>query len=866
MEALLKAIEEADKEIEMNKEFLPKKNVEIKKEQGVTTFGTSKRTIFENKKNDYDVMLDAARPGKRVTGGVIGKASKVIERNDQSPVVMLNPNYDYILKKAPSVTIKDKKSPLKLNTKTERKQNENQATSNKDNSDLLPSSPVPKKAKAINYNEQLKSATRLAYNKSNEENSLLSTSISTMATEFDDFMKMKAEWEEKIEDWRDTNPDFVEVNFKKPSHSHSLSTEATSVNSQKSFVGPGAYQVNYSYIERNHLGSSFGKSPKKPKEVINETELPIDPNYNAVKKSIPGFKIAQDTERNEKLKLKDELEDLREEKAAILWKLANPDKPHEVHGGIIAPESTAPHRPENTKVGPGRYSVSYDAIEPDIKGAVEYHQIETIPRPPAKTPGPTTYTIQDQVEPIGGYIPIAKREKSPEEDRRKALNVQYDLVEKRIPEPTINPEHKKPPLPPDAVLKLGPGKYDPQFTLIEQRADKGVLTFHPDNSQNKPPESDLRIPLYPDDTLLHPSHPTFQYHEPTVIEPPHPSNKLLFPERWKFYDFSDDNKFDKPQEADFSNGIAYEDFKMKEKEREIMMRINQKLKGILPNPAPGTYDYEPIQERAPAYDFGKAEPREPAQIDIDEPKEGDILLIDPIVKHKVPMLVNMDKAQGRDEKIDEYEEKTELLINPNKDYIKKKIPMFVNMAKDQGRVIKENELEEEKLDLNVKDDIIRRKVPMLVNIDKQVGRQQEEAFEEEMIATVPPVEINEDAIRPRRAMLVNMEKQTGREEITHNEEEVYVPPPITIQDPTKPRTLGVLGFDKITGRESYEEPRLLPEIATHPEAEMNLERARSAIEPEKKAPSFDRYTGRTVEITEDWDEIVRVNSRSRRVK
>lgn len=148
----------------------------------------------------------------------------------------------------------------------------------------------------------------------------------------------------------------MQIKFDKVSYSKSSSTTDST---QSSFIGPGAYNIKYDYTERNHYGPTFTKSPKKPRQISPSPEIPIDPDYNVNKKSIPGFKIVPESEKNEKQKLRDEIESFREEKAALIWKLANPDKPYEVHGGIILPESTAPHRPENTKLGPGRYEISY---------------------------------------------------------------------------------------------------------------------------------------------------------------------------------------------------------------------------------------------------------------------------------------------------------------------------------------------------------------------------------------------------------------------------------------------------------------------------------------------------------------------------
>jgi len=60
--------------------------------------------------------------------------------------------------------------------------------------------------------------------------------------------------------------------------------------------------------------------------------------------------------------------------------------------------------------------------------------------------------------------------------------------------------------------------------------------------------------------LLKPNKLVFQYHDPVVHEPLHVPDKELYPERWQFYDTNTDNKFERPPETNFSEGIPYEKY------------------------------------------------------------------------------------------------------------------------------------------------------------------------------------------------------------------------------------------------------------------------------------------------------------------
>lgn len=211
MEDLLKAIEDADKEIEINKEYFPKKQNQIKVEKsGLGTFGSSKRRTFDIKKSEFDILYNAERPGKRVIGGVISHAKKEKEKCKDKIVTVLYPNYDFILKKTPSVSFRTKKNVEKPKSEAIKKeindQNNERAGANSDGNNMIIeesvsnvqienvsiSSPIPKIKKEIDSIGNSKSIDRLSRNQSSGQNSI-DLSMSTMASEFEQFMKLKAE-------------------------------------------------------------------------------------------------------------------------------------------------------------------------------------------------------------------------------------------------------------------------------------------------------------------------------------------------------------------------------------------------------------------------------------------------------------------------------------------------------------------------------------------------------------------------------------------------------------------------------------------------------------------------------------------------
>ena len=648
----------------------------------------------------------------------------------------------------------------------------------------------------------------------------------------------------------------AKVKFPAPSNLYSSPEKKDFKEKNEKTVGPGSYLPSYSLTERATKNTKFSKASKmienKPEDLF-----PLFPNYDFVLKTAPGVKICEESEKPAQLLAKKEEEDQREILKAMLHKTKSLDLPSNVveriTGGVIAPFVEIPIRYDESRTGPGRYELNYESIEPNVKGNVKYVESEFVKKPVKPIPGPGHYDLEEDFDIIGGFIPESPRSKSPKIDRRPDLNINIEILKPKIPSAIIPPEHTKPPLHPDT---LGPGLYNPSFALVEKRTDIDVLPYV--KNKEKEPEVDNRIPLNIKDDLTKPNKPSFVYHEPVIVLPPHLPESVLHKEQWNFYDFTANNKFEKVPQTTIAP-VEFSEFKDYEKDKEILSKINKRLRGETNLPTVGTYDPEPVKERPPAYEFGKGVSRDPTYNGdiLEEDKEGDVLILEPYVKAKVPMLVNMDKAVGRPDPIEDNDYKSFLLLEPKIDITKKKVPMFVNMDKEIGRK-SENIEDEQMLVLEPNYFVSKKSQPMLVNMEKQQGRDPETLEPEEVVI----VYSSEPKKEPKS--LVDMNKQTGREEYKFDEDVVIVNLPSVVQHPGKPRILGIPDFSKITGREAEKEPELENEVFTHPNAALDVGKAYKATLPDPKTPAFDRYVPRMQEIVEESSDIPFVDTRKRR--
>jgi hypothetical protein len=599
-------------------------------------------------------------------------------------------------------------------------------------------------------------------------------------------------------------------------------------------------------VERSAKGGKFGKSPRMPQEKLKE-ELPLFPNYDLVLKQPPGFKYVAECEKTDNLLKKEQEENERLALSSILSKMRDISIPESqkqrVTGGVISPFISHPTRFNWERLGPGKYDPDYKSIEPQVLGSVAYSEpFIGVRAPRFVSPGPGMYYLIDDDDIPGGFIPASPRSKSPTSDIRPPLDPNYFVSKSKVPSALILPEGFQKI---EESNTLGPGKYNPSYKLIEKRNDIDVLPFVQEKEKNV--EIDEKLPLFINDSLVRPGIPSFLYKEPVETAPPHLPDSYFTPEDWKFYD-KNDFKFSRPFEVSFAP-TDYESFKEFEKNREILARINQKLRGV--TPSVGSYDPDPVTERVPAYDFAKGTSRDPDYLqDLqDEDQEGDVLVLDPHKPQKVLMMVNMEKTTGRDETQDESEYKSELILQPNIDIIKKRVPVLVNMQKEVGRLEKIEE-EDERLLLSPNFDVGRKKVPVLVNIEKQLPREPEVIEDCDEVVFIGIQNENEKPVRS----LVNMEKMTGRyEEVLNDDEFVVVELPKIPEKVMK--KVPVPDFSKMTARVPLKEPDLECEVVTNPIALISPDDMYHAIEPSKKAPNFERFIGRSVEIFEDPSEI-----------
>lgn len=821
---------------------------------GKTTFGAAKRIERPEKGPAAAVLVPSVEAvRKRVTGGAIAKTGRTLGIQEEPLKLPLNPNYESTLKRAPSAVIRSPVPKAKLAP---------QAVSPLCEPSVLPTASLlsvksePVKSAQIGKEPLHRSSGSKRYAADKFEIDESQNSVSTASSEYEDFFKAKNEWDRQAGEGG-KSLDMPKLHFKPP---------APMV---KTGLGPGAYTANYAQVERVFTAPKFPSSQRPtPKPV--PPQLPLSPNYEAVKWRKPSPLITPTPEKTEIL-LKKQQEKAEDEFFAALIELnvaagvKDVLKP-KVVGGVIPREEENSGKPDpEAKLGPGLYYVSYAGVEEAIPGAVKYRipVSDLIERPAERRPGPGAYDPDDMAtrpDPKEAVIGKQARAKEPEPDMRRALQINDELVKIQPPRPHIDPEHISI-LPPDFSERLGPGEYDPVYRLVDPRDSVGAVKLVP--VEEKQADIDSRVLLYPNVDFQHPNHLVFQYHQPALVQPAHLPEKNLFPEQWKFYDLRTSLQYARSPEFDFAQGIPQSFFLSQEREKLQELRHYQRVKGFKPVPPPGAYDYEARGERAPAYDFGKAEGREEDAVDrLESPLEGDVLLLNPDVKDHIPVLVDMKRAQGRPEDLNLSEDREELLISPDISAVRPKTHVLVNMDRETGRKAAEIDPDEgQGLVLDPKP--IEPRVPVLVNMDKQVGRSLDPAREEEKSLFVrvgetgmreglaggeAVLEVDQNVVRKRAPLLVNMDKMTGREDIHLKDESTFMllPPPVELQDPTKPRIVGILPFDRGTGREEVRENSIEGKI-THSEALNEVMKSYKSTLPEAKVAAFDRYAAR-------WDE------------
>ena len=112
-----------------------------------------------------------------------------------------------------------------------------------------------------------------------------------------------------------------------------------------------------------------------------------------------------------------------------------------------------------------------------------------------------SYDLPVERSTFGGKFPTAPREEKSEPDMRKAIDPNINAVRKVAPAVKILPEHSMTLSMLEKELedrKLGPATHDPSFSLVERRADAGVLKIKEPYYEKKVDYSEGNvIDLYP---------------------------------------------------------------------------------------------------------------------------------------------------------------------------------------------------------------------------------------------------------------------------------------------------------------------------------------------------------------------------------
>lgn len=386
-----------------------------------------------------------------------------------------------------------------------------------------------------------------------------------------------------------------------------------------------------------------------------------------------------------------------------------------------------------------------------------------------KRPAPNQYNVKDDL--IKASQPQYTFKKSPKHkklklddlDWRKALDPDHDAIRKRVPNAVIMPEkrHRNPrrALSDINANRLGPGRYNLIFDLVEARNDKGVLPYKltPFNEravQMDPVPKDLfDADLDPNYDFTKPRKPEFHYYEPTIWNPPHPSDGMLFKERWRFYDYDMNKVRPEIKPIDFAKNLNMKEFLQFEYEFKLLEDYLQRRNKI---PEIGHYnaDFAQIDKKVQGFDIEKMKDRAEKDPDINR----DELILNPEKpKPKVPVF-DFEKQKGRDSK--DLPQQDELLLQPNYNQIDKKVPGFVDFDKHLDRKEKEEDVNNPNnpLILEPKYEFTEAKIKGNADFGKIVSRDDHpinkiNVREEECIITP-----KEDLVKPFVGNLVQMDK------------------------------------------------------------------------------------------------------------
>lgn len=243
---------------------------------------------------------------------------------------------------------------------------------------------------------------------------------------------------------------------------------------------------------------------------------------------------------------------------------------------------------------------------------------------------------------------------------------------------------------PYEAFTQGPGAYDPDYNAVLKRTDvlgakMAPLTENNDRLQAMDLAKKDAVDAWidPKYTLVEKRAPEAVIKGPVEVkEPPNLPDKILYPERWEFYD--PDMKAVKPN-TEVGGKFAAENFltfKLKQHERDMLREYLQMQHRI---PEPGYYDpiFKLLEQGVPIPSFDRYLERSRMMTKselMNRDIEGDVLVLDPNpVPPKGGNLVNFDKMPGRPEPVvDQLAEVLDLQLNYNQ--VEKRPTVLVDMV------------------------------------------------------------------------------------------------------------------------------------------------------------------------------------------
>jgi len=218
-------------------------------------------------------------------------------------------------------------------------------------------------------------------------------------------------------------------------------------------------------------------------------------------------------------------------------------------------------------------------------------------------------------------------------DWRKALNPDINAIRPRKPAFLIPPEaksrNKLRALSEIQHNRIGPGRYNLIFDLVETRNDKGIVPFKltefndRENFLNNANKEAFIGDLEPNYDFEKPKKPVFRYYEDIEWHAPHPADNMLFRERWRYYDY-DMNKIRPEIKAiDFARNLNMREYMQFEYEYGLLEAYLARRNKI---PEIGHYkpEYKQIDKKIQGFDIEKMPEREEKEY-----KEKEELLLNP---------------------------------------------------------------------------------------------------------------------------------------------------------------------------------------------------------------------------------------------